>query len=69
MLAAHLVDPDRGERGAGLFDPAQRWQSWKITVDAGILDPDEIREEEGWNPRGNAAPAPNTVLTSAAVPP
>jgi phage portal protein BeeE len=36
-------------------DPAQRWQSWKIAVDAGILDADEIREEEGFNPRG--APA------------
>ena len=36
-------------------DPAQRWQAWKIAVDAGILDTDEIREEEGWNPRG--APA------------
>lgn len=32
-------------------DPAQRWASWKIAVDAGILDADEIREEEGFNPR------------------
>lgn len=36
-------------------DPAQRWAGWKIAIDAGILDPDEVREEEGWNPRG--APA------------
>ena len=36
-------------------DPAQRWAAWKIAVDGGILDPDEIREEEGWNPRGAAA--------------
>jgi len=32
-------------------DPAQRWQSWKIAVEAGILDANEIRQEEGWNPR------------------
>ena len=32
-------------------DPAQRWASWKIAVESGILTPDEIREEEGWNPR------------------
>jgi hypothetical protein len=25
-------------------------QSWKIAVDSGILSPDEVREEEGWNP-------------------
>lgn len=32
-------------------DPAQRWGAWKIAVEAGILTPDEIRQEEGWNPR------------------
>ena len=31
-------------------DPAQRWESWKIAVDSGILHPDEVREEEGFNP-------------------
>jgi HK97 family phage portal protein len=36
-------------------DAEARWQSHKIAVDAGILDPDEIREIEGWNPRGAAA--------------
>jgi HK97 family phage portal protein len=36
-------------------DPAQRWQAWKIAVEANILDPDEVREEEGWNPRGATA--------------
>ncbi len=43
---------------AGLLrgDPEQRWQSWKIAVEAGILTADEIREEEGYNPR-TAAPA------------
>ncbi len=38
-------------------DPAQRWQAWKVAIEAGVLDTDEIREEEGWNPRGAAAPA------------
>lgn len=38
-------------------DPASRWAAWKIAVEAGILDADEVREEEGFNPRGAAAPA------------
>lgn len=38
-------------------DAEARWQSHKIAVDAGILDPDEIREIEGWGPR-KARPAP-----------
>ena len=37
-------------------DPAQRWQSWKMAVDSGILSADEVREEEGWNPGAPAAP-------------
>ena len=32
-------------------DAEARWQSHKIAVEAGILEPDEIREVEGWNPR------------------
>jgi HK97 family phage portal protein len=40
-------------------DPAQRWAAWKIAVDANILTADEIRAEEGWNPKGSsAAPSP-----------
>lgn len=35
-------------------DPESRWASHKIAVDAGILDPDEVREIEGFNPRGKA---------------
>ena len=31
--------------------PTERWANWKIAVDANILTVDEIREEEGWNPR------------------
>lgn len=38
-------------------DAESRWQSHKIAVDAGILDPDEVREIEGFNPRG-ARPEP-----------
>jgi phage portal protein BeeE len=43
-------------------DPAQRWQSWAIAVQNGILSPGEVREEEGWNlgaPR-KSAPASAT---------
>jgi HK97 family phage portal protein len=32
-------------------DPEKRWAAHKIALDAGVLDPDEVREVEGWNPR------------------
>lgn len=32
-------------------DPATRWAAHKIAIDTGVLDPDEIRVVEGWNPR------------------
>jgi len=32
-------------------DAEARWQSHKIAVESGVLDPNEIREVEGWNPR------------------
>jgi len=36
-------------------DPETRWATYKIAVDANILDADEIRQIEGWNPRGREA--------------
>ena len=33
-------------------DPETRWAAHKIAVAAGILDADEVREIEGFNPRG-----------------
>lgn len=33
-------------------DPEARWAAHKIAVEAGILTPDEVREVEGYNPRG-----------------
>ena len=36
-------------------DPATRWAAHKIAIDSGVLDPDEIRVIEGWNPRAPAA--------------
>lgn len=36
-------------------DPQTRWAAHKIAVDAGILDADEVREIEGFNPRQVAA--------------
>lgn len=36
-------------------DPQTRWAAHKIAIDAGILDADEVREIEGFNPRGNRA--------------
>jgi len=32
-------------------DPEARWKSWEIAVKNNILTVDEIRGEEGWNPR------------------
>jgi len=32
-------------------DPETRWNAHKIAVENGILDPDEVRQVEGWNPR------------------
>ena len=32
-------------------DPQTRWNAHKIAIDAGVLDPDEVRQMEGWNPR------------------
>ena len=37
-------------------DPETRWAAHKIAIDAGILDADEVREIEGYNPRGKAGP-------------
>ncbi|WP_426958929.1 phage portal protein [Muricoccus radiodurans] len=39
-------------------DAEARWQSHKIAVEAKILDPDEVREIEGWNPRSVRQHAP-----------
>ena len=36
-------------------DPETRWAAHKIAVDAGILSADEVREIEGFNPRGAVA--------------
>lgn len=35
-------------------DPETRWASHKIAIETGVLDADEIREIEGWNPRVHA---------------
>lgn len=34
-------------------DPQTRWSNHKIAIDAGVLDADEVRHIEGWNPRKN----------------
>lgn len=32
-------------------DPETRWNAHKIAIETGVLDPDEVRQIEGWNPR------------------
>ncbi len=39
-------------------DPQTRWASHKIAIDAGVLDADEVRQVEGWNPRPKTEQAP-----------
>lgn len=40
-------------------DPETRWNAHKIAIDSGVLDADEVRQIEGWNPRpAGARPAP-----------
>jgi HK97 family phage portal protein len=34
-------------------DPETRWRSNQIAVDSGILTANEVREQEGWNPRSD----------------
>lgn len=38
-------------------DPATRWAAHKIAIETGVLDADEVRGIEGWNPR-KGEPAP-----------
>ena len=38
-------------------DPETRWASHKIAVETGVLDTNEIREIEGYNPRPATAAA------------
>ncbi len=47
-------------------DPETRWAAHKIALDSGVLDPDEVRQEEGWNKRGNR-PAQGVNNTPAPV--
>jgi HK97 family phage portal protein len=41
-------------------DPQTRWANHKIAIDAGVLDKDEVRQIEGWNPR----PAAKEVISN-----
>lgn len=40
-------------------DPQTRWASHKIAIEAGVLDADEVRHIEGWNPRVKLMETPN----------
>ncbi|WP_394659552.1 phage portal protein [uncultured Novosphingobium sp.] len=37
-------------------DPQTRWNAHKIAIDTGVLDANEVRQLEGWNPRATPAP-------------
>ena len=36
-------------------DPQTRWAAHKIAIETGVLDPDEVRQVEGWNPRATTS--------------
>lgn len=38
-------------------DPETRWNAHKIAIETGVLDPNEVRGIEGWNPRPAQQPA------------
>jgi HK97 family phage portal protein len=38
-------------------DPETRWNAHKIAIETGVLDPEEVRQVEGWNPRRKEAQA------------
>jgi HK97 family phage portal protein len=40
-------------------DPATRWNAHKIALETGVLDPDEVRQVEGWNARKSTGEAIN----------
>ena len=43
-------------------DPETRWNAHKIALETGVLDANEVRQIEGWNPRQSSEPtqpAPN----------
>lgn len=46
-------------------DPETRWNAHKIALEAGVLDADEVRQVEGWNPRGESIPEENTFEQGA----
>lgn len=37
-------------------DPETRWAAHKIALETGVLDADEVRQIEGWNPRTSGEP-------------
>lgn len=64
---AHELELDLSALMRG--DDAARWAAHKIAVEAGVLDPAEIRGLEGWNPRpAGTAPVPlaGAVATDSA---
>lgn len=38
-------------------DPATRWNAHKIAIETGVLDAEEVRQLEGWNPRAKSGEA------------
>ncbi len=39
-------------------DPEQRWKAYDIALKNKVLDPNEVRQEEGWNPRAEEIEVP-----------
>jgi hypothetical protein len=52
--ATHEIEVDLSGLLRG--DPETRWKSHEIAVRNNILSTDEVREQEGWAPRGETPP-------------
>ena len=69
--AAAAVDHELTLDMSGLLrgSPLERWQANKLAVESGVLDPDEVRLQEGWPPLPGGTPdvaAPTDNATSGA---
>jgi HK97 family phage portal protein len=69
--ATHCIEFDMSAFLRG--DDQTRWAAWKIGLDGGVLSPNDVRHEEGFNPRPGgevyASPGARPAAAPSQVPP
>lgn len=69
--ATHCIEFDMSAFLRG--DDQTRWAAWKIALDGGVLSPNDVRHEEGFNPRPGgeiyATPGARPAAAPSQVPP